>query len=287
MAFRETPCVAPGYESGPTAFHIQGSTAMHTPTPWRAILFDIVPIAPHYFQSPTCTIFSRLGSSTPLPPLIALRQGSPSLCIWTILFSGIIYYCLLNFLLAIIVEAYMQVRPRVCARFAIPLHPTTLRGRLRSGPMPGGRMQHVGRTSPAPFGCSSALDSQGPLCQISVMVVEWKEVERHRARAAETIGKPLRQSEGGGGAMPPGGGPISFSYLLNSETRSNLQVRWVKLSVGHWRTAAHPLLCIDLWPTHRHLHVPCSVTERYLWSYRPLTSPFSFCALYCLPPVHT
>ena len=29
------------------------------------------------------------------------------------------------------------------------------------------------------------------------------------------------------------------------------------------------------------------VTQRDLWSYRPLTSPFSFCALYCLPPVHT
>ena len=43
-----------------------------------------------------------------------------------------------------------------------------------------------------------------------------------------------------------GGGPISFSYLMNSETRSNLQVRWVKLSVGHWRTAAHPLLCMSV-----------------------------------------
>ena len=90
-----------------------------------------------------------------------------------------------------------------------------------------------------------------------------------------------------GGAMPSGRGPISFSYLMNSETRSNLQVRWVKLSVGHWRTAAYPLLCIDLWRTHRHLRVPCPVTERYLWCYRPLTSQFSFCALYCLPPVHT
>ena len=29
------------------------------------------------------------------------------------------------------------------------------------------------------------------------------------------------------------------------------------------------------------------VAERDLWSYRPLTSPFSFCALYCLPLVHT
>ena len=71
-----------------------------------------------------------------------------------------------------------------------------------------------------------------------------------------------------------------------SETRSNLQVRRLKLSVGHWRTAAFPL-CIDLWPTHRHLRVSSSVTERYLWSYRPLTSPFSFCALCCLPLVHT
>ena len=29
------------------------------------------------------------------------------------------------------------------------------------------------------------------------------------------------------------------------------------------------------------------VTQRDLWSYRSLTSPFSFCALYCLPPVPT
>ena len=48
------------------------------------------------------------------------------------------------------------------------------------------------------------------------------------------------------GLCPRGGGPISFSYLLNSEVRSNLQVRWVKLSVGHGRTAAHPLLCISV-----------------------------------------
>ena len=27
---------------------------------------------------------------------------------------------------------------------------------------------------------------------------------------------------------------------------SNLQVQWVKLSVGHWRTAANPLLCISV-----------------------------------------
>ena len=29
------------------------------------------------------------------------------------------------------------------------------------------------------------------------------------------------------------------------------------------------------------------LTERDLWSDRPLTSPFCFCALYCPPPVHT
>ena len=32
----------------------------------------------------------------------------------------------------------------------------------------------------------------------------------------------------------------------DSESRSNLQLRWVKLSVSHWRTAAHPLLCISV-----------------------------------------
>ena len=29
------------------------------------------------------------------------------------------------------------------------------------------------------------------------------------------------------------------------------------------------------------------LTERYLWSCRPLTSHIFFCALFCLPPVHT
>ena len=43
-----------------------------------------------------------------------------------------------------------------------------------------------------------------------------------------------------------GGGPITVSYLMNSEFGSNLQVQWVKLSVGHWRTAADPLLCISV-----------------------------------------
>ena len=102
--------------------------------------------------------------------------------------------------------------------------------------------------------------------------------------SANAAFKPLNTNSVG--AKPPGGGPISISNLMNSEVRSNLQVQWVKLSVGHWRTAADPRLS-SLWPTHRHLRVSCSVTERYLWSYRPLTSPFSFCALYCLPLVHT
>ena len=43
--------------------------------------------------------------------------------------------------------------------------------------------------------------------------------------------KPLNTNSGG--AKPPGGGPITFSYLMNSESRSNLQVQWAKLSVGH------------------------------------------------------
>ena len=62
--------------------------------------------------------------------------------------------------------------------------------------------------------------------------------------SANAAFKPLDTNSSG--AMPPGGGPISFSYLMNSEFRSNLQVQWVKLSVGHWRTAAHPLLCISV-----------------------------------------
>ena len=48
------------------------------------------------------------------------------------------------------------------------------------------------------------------------------------------------------GAKPPGGGPISIFNLMNSEFRSNLQVQWVKLSVGHWRTAVDLLLCISV-----------------------------------------
>ena len=36
-------------------------------------------------------------------------QEDSKLWIWTLLFSFVVYYCLLNFLLAIIVEAYMEV----------------------------------------------------------------------------------------------------------------------------------------------------------------------------------
>ena len=48
---------------------------------------------------------------------------------------------------------------------------------------------------------------------------------------------------------PPGGGGgrahhLSLSYELRN--RSNLQVRWVKHSVGRWRTAAHPLFRISV-----------------------------------------
>ena len=49
-----------------------------------------------------------------------------------------------------------------------------------------------------------------------------------------------------GSAVEEGGGGISISNLMNSEVRSNLQVQWVKLSVGHWRIAANPLLCIPV-----------------------------------------
>ena len=36
-----------------------------------------------------------------------------------------------------------------------------------------------------------------------------------------------------------------------------------------------------------HPFFPCFVTERCLWSFRPLTSQFSSCTLGCSSPVHT
>ena len=82
--------------------------------------------------------------------------------------------------------------------------------------------------------------------------------------------------EGGGG----GGRAHHLSLSYELRNRSNLQVRWVKHSVGRWRTAAHPLFRISVaHPQASSCLLSCD--RRYLWSYRPLTSPFSFCALCC------
>ena len=48
------------------------------------------------------------------------------------------------------------------------------------------------------------------------------------------------------GAMPPGGRAHHLSLSYELRNRSNLQVRWVKHSVGRWRTAAHPLFRISV-----------------------------------------
>ena len=68
-----------------------------------------------------------------------------------------------------------------------------------------------------------------------------EEASYSAGKGASSSRLPVRATTGRGG-----GGPISISNIMNSEVRSNLQVQWVKLSVGHWRTAANPLLCISV-----------------------------------------
>ena len=96
--------------------------------------------------------------------------------------------------------------------------------------------------------------------------------------------KPLDTNSGG--AKPPGGGPITVSYLMNSEFRSDLQVQLVKLSVGHWRTAAHPLLCISM--AHREASSCFMFCDRKVPMVLQATDErIFFLRFVCLPPVHT
>ena len=63
----------------------------------------------------------------------------------------------------------------------------------------------------------------------------------HSLDRSHHLTRPRVTARGAGG-----GGPITIPNLMNPEHRSNLQVRWVQLSVGHWRTAANPLLRISV-----------------------------------------
>ena len=89
--------------------------------------------------------------------------------------------------------------------------------------------------------CTRTMHS--PTCVSAVVCVARKprpclSFSRRRDRIDLVLWRSYHKGGGGGGH--------DFCEPMNSEVRSNLQVQWVKLSVGHWRTAAHPLLCISV-----------------------------------------
>ena len=105
--------------------------------------------------------------------------------------------------------------------------------------------QPVWRCPPV-FPVGSVFSSHVPICRLLRRPLPFQDLVMEHVCWSLTLCLLGVGGANSVGAKPPGGGPISISNLMNSEVRSNLQVQWVKLSVGHWRTAADPLLCISV-----------------------------------------
>ena len=89
---------------------------------------------------------------------------------------------------------------------------------------------------------------------------------------------------GGGGNSPGGRGGRRFHLSQNSVydiNRDPVGPAWQRLKA--FRCMPIVFVCSVNYPRASLLSI---LTERYLWSCRPLTSHI-FCALFCLPPVHT
>ena len=88
---------------------------------------------------------------------------------------------------------------------------------------------------------------------------------------------------GRGGGMPRGGGGWRFHLSQNSVydiNRDPVGPAWRRLKA--FRCVPIVFVCSVNYPRASLLSL---LTEKYLWSCRPLTSHI-FCALFCLPPVH-